>query len=324
MPAGFEDRDTMYSASNIVPWHRHGEVVRDALTAADALVKSGQDFEVVRQELFLAGPADLDGIPRLGRKVPNVANVRADDGKVLGVVGPGYQILQNKDAFAFADALVDDGSAKYETAGTLSGGRVTWLMMNIPAGIKVAGDEDVDLFLALRNSHDGSSKVTVMVTPVRIVCQNTLNWALSSAKRVWGVTHSGDINSKLLEARKALELTFEYVEEFKQVADDLAMQEFTERAFRELAIEIAPDDNQEKHRDGMLATFVGAPNLEHVRNTKYAAVNAVGEYWQHGRSIRTDEAALNATFNGIARQMQDSALEYVQQDEQPKGIAVPA
>lgn len=291
MPAAVE---TMVSVRQ-VPWHGLGEVVEDQLTAAEALKKSGLDWEVEKRPIRIVD----------GRQIPDrFATVRTSDNSPLGIVGKRYTVLQNEAAFEFADSLVDDGSAKYETAGSLRGGSTIFLSMRIPEGIKVAGDDPIDLYLMLRNSHDGSSQATVSITPVRVVCMNTLNLALRNAKRTWGTRHSGSMEGRIEEARRALELTFEYVDGFKELVDELTAKKISNRKFEDIVKELT---DVEAHAEGILEVYRNAENLNEIRGTAWGGVNAVGEYFDHGRNFRSDEAKFKSSINGRARRMRDEA-----------------
>ena len=153
------------------PWHGLGEMVQEAPTSADALRLAGLDWRVDSKPVQVCGGRKVDGFR---------ANVRATDGAVLGMVSDRYRICQNTDAFDFTDNLIG-GEVRYETAGSLQGGRKIWLLAKLPDTF-LLGDA-VEPYLCFTNSHDGSSAIRVCMTPVRVVCQNTLNIALSGAKR---------------------------------------------------------------------------------------------------------------------------------------------
>ena len=192
------------------PWHGLGVIVEDAPTSADALRLAGLDWKVERQQLTLPD----------GRVIPDqYANVRTSDGAVLGLVTGKYQIVQNEEAFAFTDNLIG-GDVRYETAGSLMGGKRVWMLARLPAE-KIAGDEVVP-YLCFSNSHDGSSSIRACVTPVRVVCNNTLNFALKTAKRSWKTTHAGNIELRAKEARHTLGLATEYMERLDVMANDMA------------------------------------------------------------------------------------------------------
>ena len=109
------------------------------------------------------------------------ANVRDSDRKILGVVTDRYKVIQNQEAFAFTDALLGEG-VRYETAGSLQEGRRVWLLARLPREYIIAG-ERISPYMVFSNTHDGSGAVKTALTPIRVVCNNTLNLALRTAKR---------------------------------------------------------------------------------------------------------------------------------------------
>jgi phage/plasmid-like protein (TIGR03299 family) len=123
---------------------------------------------------------------------------------VLGVVTDNYSIVQNHDAFKLTDELLGEG-VRYDTAGTQQNGKKVWLLAKLPEQYIVIGDR-ISPYMVISNSHDGSGSINVAMTPIQVVCQNTLNLALSSGKRIWTTMHTGDVKSKLSEAKKTLRL----------------------------------------------------------------------------------------------------------------------
>ena len=132
------------------------------------------------------------------------ANVRSTDDAVLGVVSDRYRIVQNEEAFQFTDDLLGEG-VTYETAGSLQGGKKVWMLARLPRKYLIAGDQ-VEPYLVIFNSHDGSSGVKVAMTPIRVVCQNTLNLALNTAKRSWTARHTENVLLRVQDARETLQL----------------------------------------------------------------------------------------------------------------------
>ena len=195
MPANVENM--MYVREK--PWHGLGTMVTDAPSSADALRFAGLDWQVIQEPVYNARGGVVKGYK---------ANVRDSDGSVLGIVGDRYKVVQNADAFSFTDDLIGD-DVRYETAGSLRDGRQVWLLARMPER-KVAGDE-VEPYLCFTNSHDGSGGVKVCMTPIRVVCNNTLNVALGSAKRVWSMRHTENIRERLDEARDCLFRADEYM-----------------------------------------------------------------------------------------------------------------
>ena len=146
-----------------VPWHGLGTRVEEAPNSAEAIRLAGLDWEVVPKPLFLDD----------GRQIPGyVANTRTSDNSVLGVVSEKYKIVQNKEAFSFTDNIIG-GDVRYETAGSLKNGKSVWLLAHLPK-TSILGD-DVIPYLCFNNSHDGQGAIRVFMTPIRVVCNNTLN-----------------------------------------------------------------------------------------------------------------------------------------------------
>lgn len=170
--------ESMFYAGREKPWHGLGTQVEEAPTSADALRLAGLDWTVQRKPIQVCG----------GRKVDNFfANVRSSDGAVLGVVSDRYQVVQNAEAFAFTDALIGgEGQVHYETAGSLMGGRKIWLLAKLP-DTEIVGDK-TEPYLCFSNTHDGSGAIRVCMTPIRVVCNNTLNIALNAMSDMVGHT----------------------------------------------------------------------------------------------------------------------------------------
>lgn len=283
MPAEFDSKlDTMMYVRE-KPWHGMGTMVMEAPTSADALRLSGLDWTVEQRPVFLADS---------GSPIDNYkANVRSTDGIVLGIVTDRYQIVQNADAFAWTDELIT-GEVRYETAGSLRGGKKIWLLAKMPTA-KVAGD-DVEPYLCFSNTHDGSGAVKVCMTPVRVVCNNTLNLALNTAKRSWAMKHVGDMSSKLDEARMTLELADRYMLELDTVADRLANVSVTDTKLEEILREMFPlkedASNRQKNTvqavkdEFMICYFM--PDLAKFRGTGWGVVNAMADMVDHSRPRR--------------------------------------
>ena len=195
--------ETMFSTRE-KPWHGLGTIVEEAPTSAEALRLAGLDWKVNQSAIFTSA----------GKVEGYRANVRSTDQAVLGVVTDRYKVIQNTDAFAFTDELLGEG-VKYETAGSLQGGRKVWLLARLPREYIISG-ERISPYLVFSNTHDGSGAVRVAITPVRVVCNNTLNLALESASRSFSMIHTGDIKGKILEAKQTLFMADTYIENLGQ------------------------------------------------------------------------------------------------------------
>ena len=266
------------------PWHGLGTEVKSAPTSADALVCAGLDWAVDQKDVYTDG-----GIMIPGYK----ANTRGTDSSILGIVSDRYKVVQNEDAFQFTDDLLGEG-VTYETAGSLQGGRKVWMLAKMPHRYIIAGDE-ITPYMVVMNSHDGSSGIKIAMTPIRVVCQNTLNLALNSAKRIWTTKHTENVMSRVHEARETLLLAETYMSELGRGIDDLAKIKLTDKKVLEFMEEFFPvtedlPDLQRKNNLRLLRDmkhrYFDAPDLAHVGRNAYRFVNAVSDFATHADPIR--------------------------------------
>ena len=266
------------------PWHGLGTKVLEAPASKDALQLAGLDWRVLQEPIYTAMEELVDGYK---------ANVRDSDRKVLGVVTDRYRVIQNDEAFAFTDELLGAG-VKYETAGSLQGGRKVWLLAHMPHEYKVNG-ERISPYLLFSNTHDGSGAIKVALTPIRVVCQNTLNLALANAKRSWSMIHTGDIKEKMQEAKDTLFLAENYMDELGKEFEALRMKKLTDKQVMEyieilLPIEDGSTPQQEKNmkrlREDMKIRYFDAPDLQGVGKNAYRFVNAVSDFATHAEPLR--------------------------------------
>lgn len=264
------------------PWHGLGTKVDEALTSADALVAAGLDWTVNPLTVY-------DG---LGREIVGYkANTRSTDGYVMGIVSDKYQIVQNKDAFEFTDALIGEGIT-YETAGSLRGGKQIWLLGRMPERY-ILGDK-FEPYICFTNTHDGSGAVRACMTPIRVVCNNTLNAALSGAQRAWSTPHRGNVQMRLEEARQTLLLADAYMARLGEEADRLANEKMDDgqiEAALDVMFPVAEDatDRQKRtaaaNKDAVMICML-RPDLAQFLNTKWGFINAVSDYVGHNEPFR--------------------------------------
>lgn len=266
------------------PWHGLGTMVMEAPDSKHALELAGLNWSVFQKEL-----TTVDGIPVPGFK----ANLRDMDNRVLGVVTDRYKVIQNNQAFSFTDALLGEG-VRYETAGSLQNGRRTWILAKLPQKYIISGDE-ITPYLVFMNSHDGTGAIKAAMTPIRVVCQNTLNLALSTAKRSWSTNHVGDIQGKLEDAKYTLLYADKYMAELGKVIDQLNQQKLSDRKVYEYIDALFPlvdnaSEQQKKNlyrmKEEVKVRYFDAPDLAHVGKNAYRFVNAVSDFATHAKPLR--------------------------------------
>ena len=294
--------ETMFSVRE-KPWHGLGTIVTEAPASADALRIAGLDWTVVQEPIYTNFNRPVEGYR---------ANVRNSDGKVLGVVSDRYKVVQNVDAFSFTDELLGKG-VRYETAGSLQEGRKVWLLARLPREYIIAG-ERISPYLVFSNTHDGSGSVKVAVTPVRVVCNNTLNLALSTASRSFSMIHTGNIQDKIQEAKDTLFMAEKYMDCLGIEFEQLRRQKITDsqvREFIELLLPMEKDatpiqsKNIVRLREDMMKRYYEAPDLQKVGNNAYRFVNAVSDFATHGNPLRR---TANYSENLFARTVDGNPL----------------
>lgn len=233
------------------------------------------------------------------------ANVRESDGKLLGIVTDRYNIVQNIDAFDFVDGLVSEGF-KFDRAGQFRDGRSIWVMGSLPE-TQILGD-DISNNVVFVNSHDGSSGVKVMMTPIRLICSNMINLALKKADRIWTTKHTGSIYTKLEEAKYTLGLANKYMEELEIEAERLANIKITNTEIEAIFDVLFPidttKDSERKIKNISLIrnNFVecyNASDIAQFKDTAYGAVNAVSDLISHRPPNRATQNFYENSWNRL-------------------------
>ena len=266
------------------PWHGLGTRVQETPSSSDALIKAGLDWNVVQEPIYTETEELIEGYK---------ANVRDSDRKVLGVVTDRYKVIQNQEAFAFTDELLGEG-VRYETAGSLQGGKKVWLLAHMPHEYIISG-ERISPYLLFSNTHDGSGAIKVALTPIRVVCQNTLNLALSQASRSWSMIHTGNIQNKLQEAKDTLFMAEKYMDNLGKEFETLRMQSMTDKQVMEYIETLLPIEdnatsqqkrNMKRLQEDMKMRYFDAPDLQDVGRNAYRFINAVSDFATHAEPLR--------------------------------------
>lgn len=266
------------------PWHGLGVRVENAPSSKEALIAAGLDWDVEQKKIYTEDGYVIPGY---------FANVRSSDHHALGVVTKRYKIVQNHEAFAFTDALLGKG-VMYETAGSLKGGRKIWILARLPKQYRLAEDVTIP-YLVFSNSHDGSAAIKVAMTPVRIVCNNTLNLALQNADRIWSANHTGDIDSKLEDTRMTLFMAENYMNELAKESTRLSRKKVSDAEVEEyikMLLPIATDatetmeQNVKKMREDLKMRYYSAPDLQGIGKNQYRFINAVSDFATHAKPLR--------------------------------------
>lgn len=281
-------------------WHQLGTVLDDSFTAEQAMEHGLLGGWNVRKAPLMAEVMEGLTVP-VPDKYAVLRNNPVIKGQVdvLGTVGKAYQVLQNEELTGLLNTLVDESGAHFETAGALDGGKRVFVTMKMPNHIKIGGVDPINQYIAAMTSHDGSMSTTMMVTPVRIVCQNTMNLAFNNHSSQFRVRHTSGATKLLLQqARETLEFTMDYMDDFQMQANQLINTELTQSKFDEMITKAfgAPKDapaatvtRTENKLDEMSHLFADAHTHKDVRNTAWAGLNALTEWHDHFSPVRGAE-----------------------------------
>jgi len=325
MSHGLTNNDSMFSVREM-PWHGLGVVLDKYPRSIDeALERAGLGWKVTHGDvLVVKTPEWTDDFgakhpPELTPAKGFKANLREDTGEVLGIVSDEYEVVDNRDAFNFLDGLIGS-DLHFETAGSLWGGRRVWVLARRPEYIELGADPSAT-YIYVANSHDGSMAVTAAVTPIRIVCANTLGAALrqaehgSNAQRTFRFRHTGNLQAKYAEARQVLGMTINYQAQFKELADRLPREPITAHKLEQSVLRhlwVIDDDTgavARRHREQTIASvldiFAGrggaGDTTGNSPGSKWVAWNAIAEHLDYGRRY-------TARTNQVQRSFEDVAL----------------
>jgi phage/plasmid-like protein (TIGR03299 family) len=281
-------------------WHNLGTVFQDEVNTAEMLSLAHLDNWNVRLE-EVPVPAGFTS-DKTYSFVSRTNPFNKDQTDILGIVGERYTPLQNEDLFSFGDNLLD-GGGRWETAGSIKGGRVVFGSIALQNSITLDPNgiaDKIDNYLLINTSHDGSIAIQASITPVRVVCANTLNLALSSfkgknaSKQTFKIRHTQTAEGKIAVAREALGLANTYIDEFSELANKLIQTEITKAQFDkivELAYPAPEKDSKgsfKKHDskiDLLNDIYVGQYNNT-ISGTAWGAYNALTERLDWYRSAR--------------------------------------
>lgn len=316
----FADGSAAFFSNREVAWHKLGTVTDGAQTADQALKIAQLDSVVKVSEQPIFTNVDGQQIQLDGRFL-TYRNHPKKGLTALGVVGQRYTPIQNSEAFEFLNHIADESGAVFETAGSLGNGERVFMSMRFPESMKLAnGADTVDHYIMATNSHDGTSAFTVAVTPVRVVCTNTVRLALKNAVSTIKLRHTSGATAKVQQARETLGVVWKYQEEFQLQVERLLSEKFSNSDYYNFVNALIPEprfdasERAKNYAESTRADLIGlwnAPTQQNVAGTKWAAYNAVAEYEDWAKPVRggDDKAVLRAEriVNGNSETLKQKA-----------------
>ena len=335
-------------------WHRLGQVFDGPMTVQQALELSHADYTVQLQPVVALTPDILKcmetGTPvdpdlLISQVITNrKATMRMDKEKSLGVVSDSYGVVQNADAFRFIDTLCsgemgNDHTPVIETAGVLGQGERVFITAKFPESIVLGnkGDDRVEMYVVFTTSHDGTGAVNCLVTPTRVVCNNTLNFAMNHNAGKLSLRHSSGIMTKLDLANKenaefafkamkmyniyknSLEQSFEHLKNIRLADRDLD-NILAEVLLSDANLDIYHKTGDIRHKD---MTTIGKNLVDKVRDTMFSGVgqeycetgtgmwvvNGLTTYYQNEATYKSEEYKFDSIMQGQAARKLQKAYE---------------
>ena len=325
-----------------VPWHGLGVKVEDNLTPDEMLVAAGLDWTVSKRHLFTHSEPSVDNSKEVIPVNDYYVLVRDSDNKTFGPCGPKFVPSQNADAFKFFEKVTSVGDMSMDTAGALKGGEQVWGLAKINDGFTLPGDDRVLGYLLVSVSHKWGKANEIRFTPIRVVCNNTLTYALADKTRPsFKMPHLTALDADVFKsAEEALGIAGDRMKDFKESAEFLSSKNYTSQNVVSYISELFQPEllEQQKNieqmsdikaiatRQSMVDEFKRVPamvhqaleeqpgaNLKSSKGTWWGAANAVTFIVDHKWGHDRDAALHNAWFGGRASLKQKAiskALEY--------------
>jgi len=310
-----------FVSARLSAWHTLGTVTDDCLTAEDAIAKAFLGGWKVRKIHLQGVETTADGVRLIecpDRRMTVRTNIFTDQTEYLGIVGSEYEAVQNEEAAEMLNHLVDESGAHFETAGSLRGGRLVFLTMKLPTAMRIAGVDDLDLYLCATTSHDGTAALRVDASPVRVVCANTERAMREQTKGYYVFRHTANIRSQISQAREAIGLMWRYLDEFQTEAEKMLDAAMTIGEFEKIVAQLWPLANDaseqtvrnHKKRAATLRYLVrDAGTQATIKGTRWAGYQAVTEYIDHYAPAKDDATRAARAVSGPTAELKTRAFE---------------
>ena len=229
--------------------------------------------------------------------------VRDFDDKVLSCVGRQYTPLQNAELMSFMQAVTKTGAELgISSVLSLKGGKSVAICARRPEAVRIAGEDHLQ-YMTAANWHDGFRRAFVLFSDVRAVCANTVAAAEAAAPNVFRFRHTGNLEEKVAEAQKVLEMGFAYHDRIAQVGNELALSPMSKSDFEKFLKDLVPVQDTTpkedvatlmKTRDGIKRVYSDTPDLQNIVGTSWGALQAVVQHQDHERKFHGDGTRMEA------------------------------
>lgn len=279
------EKNIAYRAGDQVPWHGLANPLEEGATIKQWLKAGNLDWEVVTAPIHYV----VDGKKHT---MKNNVLCRADDPTItFGTVGPQWVPFQNAEVLEFFREYVDAGDMSLRTAGMLGKGEVVWAMAEMERKFDLPGGDSVEGNVLLMNPHQYGKAAVALFTPIVVVCQNTLQMAMSSGRGRVSIAHTREFNEQTRqEAKETLGIAREQMDAFEEDARILVGKTLNDEDVEEVLVRVL--GKQERVQAKIIDLYEGdgmGADIEARQGTAWGLLNAVTEYydWHSGRNQKT-------------------------------------
>jgi phage/plasmid-like protein (TIGR03299 family) len=292
-----------------VPWHGLGTELKEIPTSENAIIAAGLNWNVEKHNIL----CENGELPET--RIEDFFAIKRDDKigpkSVLGIVGKRYKPVQNKNAFNFFDTVVGEKKAIYHTAGSLCDGKVIWILAKLPEGISISSNDNVELYTLLMNRHDGKRSLIVRPTPIRVVCNNTLNMALSEKNtNSLSFRHTTNIDIQMKMAALSFNHSLKTFEETKAAYKVIAQKDVSRDSLEEYFNNVIDFNKKSKRslikRNKLVEVFDYDVQTNNLKPSLWVAYNSVTYMVDH--EFGRDNKRLEKAWIGNGFDLKQKAL----------------
>lgn len=338
-----------------VPWHKLGQITNGGETSEQVIRLANLDYEVVKVPQVILRDDIINGSPNVVNNINmhcnvrseanhyagiikpqyiNFSTVRTDTEDVLGSVGRDYEVIQNWEAFEFIDQLIGRKEAVFETAGALGKGETIFISIKLPTHLTFTNKDDIaEQYMLLTSSHDGSRNIECLFTPVRVVCNNTLNLALDGqcVNRI-KLKHTKNVRNKLADLQGLMGLHNSYIDSLQETIDNMKNVSITDAYARDVMFELILSKDElalvksnnnnlqgvdeistnKKNTISRLADWTMNGAGQDTEVTKLWLFNGISGYYNNARPYETETDRFNSLFYGDSAKKVNKLLSILQ------------
>jgi phage/plasmid-like protein (TIGR03299 family) len=301
------------------PWHGLGQRLPQGQSIERWQAAAGMDWTIESSPVQYLDAANQQ-LSRLREFSEHKVLFRSDTKDALSVVSQRYQVVQPRDVLEFYRDLTEVSGYELETAGVLKGGRKFWALARTNQSANLKGNDQVNGYLLLATSCDGTLATTATPTLVRVVCNNTLSIALNGAPQAIKVPHSTRFDAVTVKRQLGIAVSEwdAFMARLRKMADRKIQPHEATNFFLHVLCDVQPNaalpDNLPNERAllRVQSLYEGkgrGAELDAAKGTAWGLLNSVTEYVDHERRARNVEYRMDSAWFGQGALIKQRALD---------------